>query len=111
MKNIDTYQLRCKDTDSSNTCTKPAYLYYVLGMCGEAGEAAEKIKKLMRNKKGKVDDEFIKEIKGEIGDIMWYVSRLAAQFNIKMSDVTKYNLKKLKSRKQRGVIKSKGDNR
>jgi NTP pyrophosphatase (non-canonical NTP hydrolase) len=111
MKNIDLYQKRCADTDSSTRCTKPAYLYYVLGMCGETGELTERIKKLMRNKKGKVDAEFVDGLKGELGDIMWYVSRLAAQFDIKMSSVTKCNLKKLKSRKQRGVIKSQGDNR
>lgn len=111
MKNIDTYQIKTGDTDSSNCCTKPAYLYYVLGMCGEAGETAEKIKKLMRNKKGKIDDEFIQDIKGELGDQMWYIARLANLFKIKMSDVLDYNLKKLKSRKERGVLKSKGDNR
>jgi NTP pyrophosphatase (non-canonical NTP hydrolase) len=111
MKNIDTYQKRTGDTDSSNTCTKPAYLYYVLGMCGEAGEAAEKIKKLMRNKKGKIDDEFLEDIKGELGDQMWYIARLANLFGMKMSEVTAYNIKKLKSRKERGVLKSKGDKR
>jgi NTP pyrophosphatase (non-canonical NTP hydrolase) len=111
MKNIDTYQLRAGDTDSSKTCTKPQYLYYVLGLVGEAGEAAEKVKKLMRNKKGKVDDEFINDFKSELGDIEWYIARLASFFNMKMSDVLKDNLKKLSSRKVRGVIKSKGDKR
>jgi len=111
MKNIDTYQDKAGQTDSSNFCTNPPYLYYVLGMCGEAGEAAEKIKKLLRNKKGKIDDEFIEEIKGELGDQMWYISRLAYLFGLPMSEVLDYNLKKLKSRKERGVIKSKGDKR
>lgn len=111
MKNIDTYQNKTGETDSSDHCTKPAYLYYTLGMCGEAGETAEKIKKLLRNKKGKIDAEFIEDIKGELGDQLWYISRLAHFFGLKMSEVTSYNIKKLKSRKERNVIKSKGDRR
>jgi NTP pyrophosphatase (non-canonical NTP hydrolase) len=111
MKDIDLYQKRTGDTDSSHTCTKPEFLYYVLGLGGEAGEATEKIKKLMRNKKGKVDEEFIEDFKGELGDIMWYVARLAHYFDLQMSDILRCNLKKLKSRKERGVLKSQGDKR
>jgi len=111
MKNIDTYQAKAAETDESQKCTSPPYLYYVLGLCGESGEVSEKIKKLMRNKNGKIDKEFLEDIKSELGDIMWYVSRLAFQFGIDMSEITSYNLKKLKSRKDRNVLKSQGDRR
>jgi hypothetical protein len=43
--------------------------------------------------------------------VMWYIVRLAATFGIKMSTILKENNKKLKSRKERGVLKSEGDDR
>jgi NTP pyrophosphatase (non-canonical NTP hydrolase) len=111
MKNIDIYQAKTAETDESQKCTSPSYLYYVLGLCGESGEVAEKFKKLLRNKKGKLDDDFLEDITSELGDIMWYVSRLSFHLGLDMSEILDYNLEKLKSRKERGVLKSQGDKR
>ena len=47
----------------------------------------------------------------ELGDILWFISEFARNINYKMSDVAKYNLEKLQSRKERGVIQGDGDKR
>lgn len=87
-------------------------LYYLgLGVAGEAGEVAEKLKKVLRNHNGEVSEEMRADIKKEIGDVLWYLSQLAAELNFSFSDVAKANIEKLQDRASRGVIKSSGDNR
>lgn len=90
-------------------------IYPALKLCGEAGEVAEKIGKLWRNKgqiQG-VEYEYkdTTAIALELGDVLWYVAALCDELNIEMEVVAAMNLDKLKDRKERGVIKSEGDNR
>ena len=87
------------------------FIYPALGLCGEAGEVAEKIKKVIRNKRGKIDDKDVQEIKKELGDTLWYLSEVASSLGLELEDVAISNLEKLADRHQRGVIKSSGDNR
>jgi NTP pyrophosphatase (non-canonical NTP hydrolase) len=47
----------------------------------------------------------------ELGDVMWYVARLAHRYNLKLDDIASENITKLQDRKQRGVICGVGDNR
>lgn len=111
---FDEYQDRCELTDvgtSAQDCLKPGWLYYVLGIAGESGEACEKIKKLFRDKGGVIDDEFLDLFIKEMGDILWYIARLAAQFNIPLSVIADDNIKKLASRMERGKIHGDGDKR
>lgn len=87
------------------------YIYPTLGLAGEAGEVAEKIKKVMRDKGGKVDDATREDIKKELGDVLWYITQLAAELNISLDDVAESNIKKLYDRMDRGVLGGNGDNR
>ena len=112
--NFNEYQVECRKTDvgtSAQDCLKPGWLYYVLGTAGETGEMVEKIKKLFRDKKGVIDDEFIEAVKKEMGDVQWYMARLADQFNIKFEDIFIANVDKLQSRKKRNKIHGDGDER
>ena len=103
-----------------------AISYCTLGLVGESGEIAEKIKKRFRL--GNVDafepgsvvdykgtgvsfEEFREEMKKEIGDVLWYCAGLASELGFDLSDVAETNVAKLSSRKKRGVLKGKGDNR
>ena len=87
-------------------------LYYpALGLAGEAGEVCEKIKKIMRDKKGYLSDEDAEEIGKELGDVLWYVSALATEINLRLSCIAEDNVKKLQSRKERGSLQGSGDNR
>ena len=87
------------------------FVYPVLGLAGETGEVAEKIKKILRDKDGVVSDEDREEIKKELGDVLWYLSRLSAEMGLSLEDVAQSNIEKLFSRLERGKIQGKGDNR
>jgi len=87
------------------------YIYPTLGLAGESGEVAEKIKKIIRDKKGKIDQETSKEIKKELGDVLWYVSQLASELKLNLNDVAENNIEKIYSRMNRKKIKGNGDNR
>ncbi|MBU3924523.1 MAG: nucleoside triphosphate pyrophosphohydrolase family protein [Patescibacteria group bacterium] len=87
------------------------FIYPTLGLCGESGEVAEKIKKVLRDKGGVIDDTTKVEIAKELGDVLWYVSQIASELGLSLEEAASENLKKLFSRKDRGVIKGSGDNR
>jgi NTP pyrophosphatase (non-canonical NTP hydrolase) len=87
------------------------FIYPTLGLAGEAGEVSEKIKKILRDHGGKMNAEHKQEISKELGDVLWYVSQIASELNLDLSQVAKDNLGKLFSRYERGKIKGSGDNR
>lgn len=92
-------------------------IYPALGLTGEAGEAAEKIKKLSRNNDiglpgyEVTTPEFREELAKEIGDVLWYCAALSFELGANLDDIAELNLAKLVDRRERGVIKSSGDNR
>jgi len=86
---------------------KHAIVYPALGLVGEAGEISEKVKKWLRG-----DRELDREgLLGELGDPLWYLTSLADDLGYTLQDVIDYNVAKLTSRKERGVLKGSGDNR
>jgi len=87
------------------------YVYPTLGVVGEAGEIAEKVKKIIREDKGKISKTKKKEIKKEMGDVLWYLSKLADELKLSFNDIAETNVKKLNSRAERNVIHGSGDNR
>jgi NTP pyrophosphatase (non-canonical NTP hydrolase) len=87
------------------------YIYPTLGLAGESGEVAEKIKKVIREKDGIVSDEDREEIKKELGDVLWYVTQIAAELGLSLNDVAEKNIEKLYSRMERGKLGGDGDNR
>ena len=86
-------------------------IYPSLGICGESGEIAEKVKKIVRDDGGVITDAKRDGIALELGDLLWYVSQLAAEIDYSLEDIAQMNLDKLFSRKERGVIAGSGDNR
>lgn len=80
--------------------------YLGLGLNGEAGEVADKIKKHLRD--GKLD---IGGIVYELGDVCWYIARLAESLGYSLEDVLEINHSKLESRKTRDVLTGSGDAR
>jgi len=87
------------------------FIYPTLGLTGEAGEVAEKIKKVLRDKKGFIDRNTQRELKKELGDVLWYLANLATEIGLSLEEIAVQNLKKLSSRKKRGKIHGSGDNR
>jgi len=86
-------------------------VYPALGLCGEAGEISEKVKKIVRDDSGVLTDPKKEAIALELGDVLWYVSQLAAEIDYSLDEIAQKNLDKLSSRKQRGVLGGSGDNR
>lgn len=91
---------------------KDKAIYYLpLGLIGESGEIADKIKKIIRDKEGKITKNTKKEVSQELGDVLWYLSQLASEFDLSLDKIAQNNLSKLNSRKDRKKIKGSGDDR
>jgi len=86
-------------------------IYVVLGLCGEVGEVAEKVKKNIRDYGGVFDEQRKGELVKEVGDVVWYISQIAAELGVSFEDVVRANIEKLESRKKRNALHGGGDNR
>lgn len=101
-----------------NAHNMAAATYLVLGLCGEAGEVSEKFKKIIRDeqldptvKLSALSVEQQEEILNEMGDVVWYVARIAVEIGKDINEVLQVNYDKLMSRYHRGMIGGSGDNR
>lgn len=98
--------------------------YMLLGLTEEVGELCGKVSKAVR--KGQVtiegnalwshmEDDAYQEwedaVVKEGGDVLWMLSGLFAVLGVDLDLVASENLRKLASRRQRGVIDGAGDNR
>lgn len=106
------YELATEETAHYPGATEgsiEAVNYCILGLIGEAGEIANKWKKLYR------DDLDYRQVRldlgAELGDVCWYVARLADELGFTLEEVMQANLEKLASRKERGKLSGSGDDR
>lgn len=94
-------------------------IYPSLGLNGESGEVADKVKKIIRDgdvvKDGDgaivIPQEKRHELAKELGDVLWYIATLSYDIGYSLGEIGEMNYKKLKSRKERGVLSGSGDNR
>ncbi len=63
-----------------------------LGIIGEAGSVITELKKRLRD--GDSYTNFNNKLKEELGDVLWYISAIATQHDIKLEDIAAENLKK-----------------
>ncbi len=102
-------------TKSRKTAKYPAIghgvIYPTLGLTNEAGEVAGKIKKIFRDKDGIIGEAEREALKGELGDVLWYLSQVCTELEISLDEVAEANIEKLYSRLERGKIGGDGDNR
>ena len=84
---------------------------YALGLTGEAGELADKIKKVYRDKGGVFKQEERDAIAKELGDVLWYLTRLGATLGFSLEEIAVGNIEKLADRAKRGKIGGSGDDR
>jgi len=104
---IDDYQI-----EAAKTAIYPSgsLAYLALGLNGESGEVAEIIKRQLRSGKA-LDDNEMHALKKELGDCLWYLANLAREAGFSLSSVAEENLKKLRSRQERGALEGKGSDR
>ncbi|MEB3334294.1 MAG: nucleoside triphosphate pyrophosphohydrolase family protein [Cyanobacteriota bacterium] len=86
-------------------------IYPTLGLCGEAGEVADKVKKVLRDHGGHFSDALRADLALELGDVLWYLARLASELELDLGAIAEANLAKLASRAERNVIAGSGDRR
>ncbi|MBI4101338.1 MAG: nucleoside triphosphate pyrophosphohydrolase family protein [Candidatus Nealsonbacteria bacterium] len=87
------------------------FVYPTLGLAGESGEVAEVVKRVIRDKNGLADEETKAALIKELGDVLWYLAQIAAEFGLSFDEIAVTNIEKLRSRKERGMLHGKGDNR
>lgn len=83
--------------------------YALLNLSGEVGELLSLEAKLIRD--GGNVTLHRDSVTKELGDILWCLAAVAADYKIDLQTVAEVNIHKLKSRKANNTIKGSGDNR
>lgn len=88
-------------------------LYAAMGLGNESGEVLGKIKKWMRGDdgEGQMSEERRQDLKGELGDVLWYLTILTRDLGFSLDEIAEYNNAKLLDRLERGKIQGDGDSR
>ena len=108
--NFTDYQTQSRKTAKYPAIGHPV-IYPTLGLTNEAGEVAGKIKKIFRDKGGVIGDAEREALKGELGDVLWYLAQVCTELDLSLDEVAEHNIEKLYSRLERGKIGGDGDNR
>lgn len=83
-----------------------ALSYLLFGLCEEVGELHGKVKRLIRDDKFDAEGFIL-----ELGDVLWYLTRLADETEVGLEEVIRRNVEKLSKRKDNNTLKGKGDYR
>lgn len=75
--------------------------YAGLGLAGETGEVVEKIKKILRDNRMPSEDD-IDYLTLELGDVLWYVTKIGNIINVPLETLLLENTKKIEDRKING---------
>lgn len=81
---------------------KDKYWYACLGLAGETGEVVEQVKKLLRDDGQEMSASRRENIKLEMGDVLWYLTRLALECNLTLDEIMEANVHKLEDRAKNG---------
>lgn len=81
--------------------------YALLGLSGEVGELHSLVAKAIRD--GYEPDLAL--LKKELGDILWFVAAIAADYGFSLSNVADMNIRKLDKRLRENAIMGSGDER
>ncbi len=106
--NLASYQEASRSTWNVIRTDHPI-VYPTLGLANEAGEVAGKIKKIFRDKGGVIGDAEREALKGELGDVLWYLTQICTELDLTLDEVAAANLEKLDSRQRRGTLYGDGD--
>lgn len=91
---LNEYQRLAGRTANKSLSEKDTLAQDALGVAGEAGECADLVKKHLFHGHPLDRDKLVKEL----GDILWYVSQLAADVGVTLDEVAERNIEKLRSR-------------
>jgi len=89
--NFTEYQERAGDTDRLMEMSRRSRIaFYLAGLFSEAEEASDATKLT----KG----EATVAVRDELGDVLWYVTRLASAFDLDLGNIAEQNLAKLRAK-------------
>ncbi len=108
---LNEYQNQAKKTAVYGKLGGEGWVYPALGLAGEAGEVADKLKRVIRDFDGKLSEEIRQSVKGELGDVLWYVSQLSNELGFTLEEIANYNIEKLSKRQKENKLHGAGDNR
>lgn len=110
---LDEYQEAAANVSKWAPGGEKSIAYYALKLNGEAGEVAELIGKVWRGDHGEVGDregiaakfrsqpELHDKLVRELGDVLWYVQKLADKIGVGLEEVGQTNIAKLQARVDR----------
>ena len=81
-----------------------------VGLSGESGEFSDIVKKVVFQGK-EIDDDVVKHLRSELGDIMWYVAQGCLALDTTIEELIDINVAKLESRYPGGFEAFKSENR
>src|SRR3990167_10725959 len=93
----------------SGTGSLEELTYCALGLAGETGEAVDCVKKMMRDptdleyRRKQISNLFL-----EMGDVLYYWTRLALVLDLHPSEIMKANIKKLETLKKMDMMHEQG---
>jgi NTP pyrophosphatase (non-canonical NTP hydrolase) len=93
---LNEFQNAIAETDQTPTHDSNGIVVALLGLAGETGSLLTLYKKFLRD--GDAYQVINARLKEEIGDILWYVARIASRFEISLEDVAAANLGKVTQR-------------
>ena len=105
--NLNDYQAQAASFANHDMDVEKAISVWALGLCGESGETADHIKKWI----GHGHDLDLEKIKKELGDVLWYLAKLADSLDIPLEDIAAGNIAKLTARYGDGFTVEKSRNR
>ena len=88
--------------DSLRHATEDRIDHAIFGLVAEVGEVASIFQKDAR---GDDDDRAFEKLKGELGDVLWYLSEACSALSIDLDELAVANLEKLRARQERGAIR------
>lgn len=104
-KEIQDLAVYPKDADNLTNPDFFPLMYLGLGLAGETGEVVDEIKKCLRNDLGEFTEERYLKIITEMGDQMWYFTRIITHLRIwandpdlTLEDIMLTNVEKLNKR-------------
>jgi NTP pyrophosphatase (non-canonical NTP hydrolase) len=105
---LDEYQDQAIKFDKEIFFDSP---YYFIGLGGEVGEVFEKYKRILRyrdkeniDKNEEKEQEIMRDVAEELGDVLWYVALIAQRCKTSLSEVADMNITKLTKRQQEGTL-------
>src|SRR5690554_6566424 len=92
MREMNEYQKQAGRTAPPPAGSNRGLMSHAPGLVGEAGEVAEAVKKHLFHG----HDRDREAVAKELGDVLWYVARMAAAVGVDLSSVAERNISKFR---------------